>query len=152
MAIEISNLPAAACSVDVSAVLASIPGLPRFFGPAPQQFANAGFGLFAATPAPRENSERIYPGIYRMHVHEPFSFSTGQAGVLFAYNPSQLELGYVLYPPGNFATGVDWGTTPGETGCDVIVYELVSGGEGATLVDLDFTLLVIHYPTQQTPH
>ena len=145
MAIEIGNLSASLCSVDVSAVPN---GLPKFFGPGGREFANVGFGAFAPHPAPAPNSERISAGVYRMHLLQTFTFRGGQAGALVALNASNPQSQAMApFPPGINATGVDLGS-----GTDVIV--TVGGGPPngeSSPADGNFTLFVMQYPTQQTP-
>ncbi|SRR6266545_2745945 len=145
MAIEIGNLSASLCSVDVSAVPN---GLPKFVGPAGRQFANVGFAAFAPHPAPSPNSERLSAGVYRMHLLQTFTFLGGQAGALVTLNATSSQAGPMnLFPPGINAIGVDLGT-----GTDVIV--TVGGGPPngeSSPADGNFTLFVMQYPTQQTP-
>ena len=151
MSIQIGNRVAAICSVDCSGPGASPATLPRFWGPGARQFANAGFGLFAATPAPMANSERLAAGIYRMHLIQPFTFLGGEANALATLNATNAELlvGLNLWPS-IVAQGVDFSVTT--DGCDVLVLTAVDGGQGQPprFIDLDFTLWIIQYPQQQT--
>lgn len=153
MSVTISNVRAAICSVDVSGLSASPVALPKFFGPGARQFANAGFGLFAGTPAPDANSERLAEGIYRMHITQPFTFTGGEAAPLATLNPSAAEIAkygaqdfYSIY-----ATGADYGAVT-TVGCDVMVLIGATNLNDPSYdaADLDFSLWVLQYPQQNT--
>lgn len=154
MSVQIGNVRAAMCSVDVSGFFASpIATKPKYFGPGAREFANAGFGIFAATPAADVNSERLAAGIYRMHVTQPFTFSGGEAAPLATTNASAAELAFygAQELPQINATGLDFGVMTA-VGCDVLVTmgttNLVDPAYDA--MDVDFTLWVFQFPQQNT--
>lgn len=153
MSVTISNVRAAMCAVDVSALFASPVGLPKFFGPGAREFANAGFGLFAAHPAADANSERLSTGIYRMHVTQPFTFTGGEAAALATANANANQL--LFYGPQELpqinAEGADYGDFT-NVGCDVLVTigttNLVD--PQYTPMDVNFTLWILQFPQQNT--
>ena len=144
MAIEIANLAAGLCSVRVPNPV----GTPAFWGPLPKQFANVGFAAFANSPAPATNSERVSRGVYRMHLLQSFTFAGGQVGCIVTLNATSAQQATMNpFPPGINATGVDLGS-----GTDVVV--TIGGGPAngsSSPQDGDFTLIVLQYPTMQTP-
>jgi len=152
MAIEISNLSAAACHVDTQAMVA---GTPAFKG---KGRANAGFAPFAPTPAPPDKSERLGPGSFRLHLTQSFAF---------AGDASPLATVHVTFNKTTGIPGIQAFVTGPATGggSDVFVTILnccagSDGGDGGDDVaendsgpvaqDWDFTLLVLNFPVQLT--
>jgi hypothetical protein len=148
MAIEIANLSTALCAVSVPAQ--GNPILPKFFGPGMREFADAGFFPFAPAPAGAGFSERVSAGVYRMNLLTPFSFSGGMGAVLCTPNTTD-DQGLNFPDSITFtALGVDFGAPSGTN----VVVSFFNGGPGSETpgtFDSDFTLLVLRFPTQQTP-
>lgn len=142
MAIEIANLAAGLCRVRVPNPV----GTPTFWSP-PKQQGNVGFAVFAPSPAPLTNSERVSVGVYRMHMLQTLSANTGQIGFLVTLNATTAQQATMSpFPPGINAESVDIGA-----GTDIIV--TIGGGPAngsSSPQDGDFTLLILQFPQSQT--
>ncbi len=157
MAVEIANLAAAVCSVNVPPRPQQGEPLPKFFGPGTRQFANVGFAPWAAfsVNADLTHCVRIGAGLYHMHALQNFTFAGGQVGAIATLNVRQdqkaimLANNNVVYPPGINALGVDLGGNG--TNVFIEIGGGIGGGEDPTTADGDFTLQIVQYPTQQTP-
>jgi hypothetical protein len=148
MAIEIANLAAALCAVSVPTQ--GNPIVPKFFGPGTREFADAGFFPFAPAPAGAGFSERVSEGVYRMNLLTPFSFSGGMGAVFCTPNTTDAQGVNFTDSLSPVAVGVDFGDP---TGTNVVV-SFFNGGPGSESPgthDSDFSLLVLRFPTQQTP-
>jgi hypothetical protein len=149
MAIEIANLATALCAVSVPAQ--GNPIVPKFSGPGTREFANAGFFPFAPAPAGAGFSERVMAGVYRMNLLTPFSFSGGMGAAFCTPNTTD-DQGLDFTDSISFtAVGVDFGAASG-TNVLVSFFNGGPGSESPGTHDSDFSLLVLRFPTQQTPN